>query len=596
MRNLHRRIIAMGKLKDDDIFAVILINSMNTQFGHMQQSVVDITMAPSHTSEAIAHCILQEDAMICQWITAGQPGNPNHTQVSSVSASAFPAVSNWPCNPRPICANCKRDNHSTDYCILPRGKMQGKTIEEARAAFCVAMVKASAQNQPTCPSGNRIPRQDNQPSQSSVHIADANVPTTPSPVTSPAPPSPHSPFSNSQTILLHGIPYIIDPTFTATNSTDDQQHQAHLAIAPVSPASSSNSSSVYQYHAYIACTDSPSTLTSTLSSAPLVRTADPNKMPFILDTGASCHISPILSDFKNFHPIEPHPISGLGNLSVLATGVGTIVLTSPSGVLTLNNAFFVPTSAIRLISVFTLNKDNNYGSYFDPRSCLITDKQGNIVAQSTAIIRRRLYILSNFSVPLAHPPAPSHAHYASRLPDIDSWHKCLGHCGVCAVMDMARQGVVEGMQINTSRTPPKCEHCVLGKQTCSLIPKVREGARSKLQLEHVYIDLCRPMSIPSRSSHLYSMNIVDDFSSFMWSLPLRSKDEAAPTLKAWLTALELQTPHRLKSFVSDNSELATSQIKQWCTDQGILHLFTAPYTSAHNGWAERLHHTLMDKA
>jgi len=149
--------------------------------------------------------------------------------------------------------------------------MQGKTIEEAHVAFHAAMVKASAQNQPTHPSGNHIPQWDNQPSQSSAHIADTNIPTTPSPATSPAPPSPHSPFSNSQTILLHGIPYIIDPTFTATNSTDDQQYQAHLAIAPVSPASSSTtSSSVYQYHAYIACTDSPSALTSTLSLVPPV--------------------------------------------------------------------------------------------------------------------------------------------------------------------------------------------------------------------------------------------------------------------------------------------------------------------------------------
>src|SRR5258708_22542701 len=158
-------------------------------------------------------------------------------------------------------------------------------------------------------------------------------------------------------------------------------------------------------------------------------------MPFILDTGASCHISPILSDFKNFHPIEPHPISGLGNLSVLATGVGTIVLTSPSRVLTLNNAFFVPTSAVRPISVFTLNEDNNYGSYFDLRSCLITDKQGNIIAQGTAVVRHRLYILSNFSVPLTHPPAPSHAHYASRLPDIHSWHNHLRHSRLFPTMD-----------------------------------------------------------------------------------------------------------------------------------------------------------------
>ena len=82
------------------------------------------------------------------------------------------------------------------------------------------------------------------------------------------------------------------------------------------------------------------------------------------------------------------------------------------------------------------------------------------------------------------------------------------------------------------------------------------------------------------------MNIIDDFSGFVWSLPLCSKDEAVPTLKVWLFALEVQTPHHLQSFVTDNGELASIQIMQWCTQKGILHLLTAPYTSAHNGHAE----------
>jgi hypothetical protein len=92
------------------------------------------------------------------------------------------------------------------------------------------------------------------------------------------------------------------------------------------------------------------------------------------------------------------------------------------------------------------------------------------------------------------------------------------------------------------------------------------------------------------------MNIIDDFSGFVWSIPLRFKDQAALALKAWLFALEVQSPHRLTSFVTDNGELASSQIQQWCTQKGILHLFTAPYTSTQNGRAERLHCMLMDKA
>jgi transposase InsO family protein len=161
---------------------------------------------------------------------------------------------------------------------------------------------------------------------------------------------------------------------------------------------------------------------------------------------------------------------------------------------------------------------------------------------------------------------------------------------------MACSNVVEGMPVDVSSPPPKCEHCILGKQTCSSVPKQKEGARATKPLECIYVDLCGPMTIPSRFNRLYSMNIIDNYSSFVWSLPLRSKDEAAPVLKSWLLQIELQGSHCLRSFVTDNGELASLQIQKWCEDKGILHLLMAPYTSAHNGHAERLHWTLLDKA
>jgi hypothetical protein len=168
------------------------------------------------------------------------------------------------------------------------------------------------------------------------------------------------------------------------------------------------------------------------------------------------------------------------------------------------------------------------------------------MAHGTASPNYRLFILSNFFVHFPqNAPGSSSAHYSSCLPGIDTWHRHLGHCGSCAIIDMARTNAVEGMLINVSTPPSKCEHCILGKQTRSLVLRVREGARASKPLECVYVDLCGPMAISSHSDHLYSMNIIDDYSSFVWTLPLCSKDEAAPFLKIWLTALEVQTPYRL---------------------------------------------------
>jgi hypothetical protein len=104
------------------------------------------------------------------------------------------------------------------------------------------------------------------------------------------------------------------------------------------------------------------------------------------------------------------------------------------------------------------------------------------------------------------------------------------------------------------------------------------------------------MSVTSRTGRRFSMNIIDDCTNYVWSLPLRTKDEVLIVLRDWLTAVENQSGQRLTYLVTDNGELASHQMSLFCSERGITHLFTAPYTSAHNGRAERLHRTLADKS
>jgi hypothetical protein len=54
---------------------------------------------------------------------------------------------------------------------------------------------------------------------------------------------------------------------------------------------------------------SPEPVTYTATYTPVNILTD---SPFILDTGATCHISPVKSDFKSLHPIAPHPITSIG--------------------------------------------------------------------------------------------------------------------------------------------------------------------------------------------------------------------------------------------------------------------------------------------
>jgi hypothetical protein len=80
---------------------------------------------------------------------------------------------------------------------------------------------------------------------------------------------------------------------------------------------------------------------------------------------------------------------------------------------------------------------------------------------------------------------------------------------------MAQRHAVQGMKIDLSSAPPRCNHRILGKQTCSAVLKVQEGNRATRPLEWVFVDLCSLMPCRSWSNHLYSMNLIDDFSSYI---------------------------------------------------------------------------------
>ena len=92
------------------------------------------------------------------------------------------------------------------------------------------------------------------------------------------------------------------------------------------------------------------------------------------------------------------------------------------------------------------------------------------------------------------------------------------------------------------------------------------------------------------------MDIVDDYTSFPWSIPLRNKDNLFSELKAWKLAREAETGLKVGTYVTDNGELKSHEMAAWLRTRGTDHRFTAPHTSAHIGRVKRMHQTLMAKA
>ena len=86
------------------------------------------------------------------------------------------------------------------------------------------------------------------------------------------------------------------------------------------------------------------------------------------------------------------------------------------------------------------------------------------------------------------------------------------------------------------------------------------------------------------------LDIVDDYTNYVFSIPLKTKDQAYPTLCAWQLEVETETGEKVKMYsVNNGMELKSEAVDMWLKEQGMQQQFSAPYMSAHIGQVEWMH-------
>jgi transposase InsO family protein len=123
-----------------------------------------------------------------------------------------------------------------------------------------------------------------------------------------------------------------------------------------------------------------------------------------------------------------------------------------------------------------------------------------------------------------------------------------------------------------------CEGCTLGKQHRSAFPKSSSYIAQKgLELFHTY--LCGQITPTTPGGKAYFLLVVDDYSRYMWIELLRSKDEALAYLKKVKARAETELEGKLKAVrIDQGGEFNSRQFTVFCTESGIKHFTTTPYT------------------
>ena len=305
---------------------------------------------------------------------------------------------------------------------------------------------------------------------------------------------------------------------------------------------------------------------------------------WMLDSGATHHITPHRSDFSSYTPQSGSV--HLGDKSAQSQiGVGSVVVKSPQGcTITLSNVLHVPGVQTRFISIGALTgKGADVQFQKDGFEIILNGK-----AIAIGYLEGRLYWLNTSNVSL-------NSHIKS-APTLHTWHQRMGHMSHVALKTHGHKAV-KGLDFDASTMaiPNTCHGCEAGKSTRKPFPgSLKTTSRI---LEVVHSDLARPMQVKSIQGSLYMATFVDDYSHHAVVYCLQSKDQFVAALQKFLSWAETQTSEKLRALHSDRGgEYMAASVKDILNQRGIEHHLTMPGTPQQNGKAERFNHTIMDKA
>ena len=116
-------------------------------------------------------------------------------------------------------------------------------------------------------------------------------------------------------------------------------------------------------------------------------------------------------------------------------------------------------------------------------------------------------------------------------------------------------------------------------------------------LEKVHSDIMGPEDVWVPTGDLYALNFIDDFSQKNWVYPIFNKADAVIKFHKWKALVKGETGYQVKINQMDNGgEFTSRSFEGHLHAAGVRHKVTTPYTSAHNGKAERNHHTILSQA
>ncbi|GJS33784.1 putative ribonuclease H-like domain-containing protein [Tanacetum coccineum] len=212
---------------------------------------------------------------------------------------------------------------------------------------------------------------------------------------------------------------------------------------------------------------------------------------------------------------------------------------------------------------------------FEDTECLVLSPDFKLLDESQVLLKiPRQNNMYSFDLKNVVPLGDLTCLFAkATIDESNLWHRRLGHINFKTMNKLVRGNLVRGLPLKLFENDHTCVACQKGKQ----------------HKASVYV-----RSINRKS---YCLVVTDDFSRFSWVFFLATKDETPEILKNFITGIENQSDHKVKTIRSNNgTEFKNRIMNEFCDMKAIRREFSVARTPQQNGVAERKNRTLIETA
>jgi transposase InsO family protein len=194
--------------------------------------------------------------------------------------------------------------------------------------------------------------------------------------------------------------------------------------------------------------------------------------------------------------------------------------------------------------------------------------------------------LYSLHLPSTSPTSVARPHALATTTTSVVWHRRLRHPGPDVLSKLSSHSDISYSRGSSERL---CHACQLGRH--SRLPFSTSMSRAAQPFDLVHCDLWTS-PVLSLSGYKYYLVILDDFSHFLWTFPLRLKFDTFTTLTHFFAWVSTQFRRSIRALQCDNGrEFDNHASRSFFLTHDVQLRLSCPYTSAQNGRAERMIHT-----